>query len=249
MKHVRIIFLIFGIIFFNISLYGNPIENLKGKMAIDKGNKLLAKGDYDNALKEYQRAKKHIEDSDILYYNIANTFFKKGDYLASTMAYDYAKNYAKEKTEPDLKASIYYNSGINNTSMENYQAAIDDFIESLSVKPNDSDTVSALEYARKKLKESQSSGGQGHGQGNEQSQDQNRGGNQNRDSNEEDEDDKYNKNKPPSNNNKSDSNKGRKESITREEAQRILDALRSDRNDVDNTKQDYSGGDKIDKDW
>ncbi len=248
MKHIKTIFsiLIFCIIFFNTSLYANPIEYWKGKVAIDKGNKLLSKGDYDNALKEYEKAKNYIENSDVLYYNIANTFFKKGDYLGSTMAYDYAKKYiVKEKIDVDLNASIYHNSGINNINKRDYQAAIDDFIEALAMKPKDSDTISALEYARKKLKESQSSGGQGGGGGDNNKNnnglepdkpEDNKGNNQNKRNNKEQQ-------------NKPNSSESSKDKISREEAERILDALRNDRDDTDNTKQNYGGGSKIDKDW
>ena len=250
MKHIKIIFstLIFCIIFFNTSLYANPIEYLKGKVAIDKGNKLLSKGDYDNALKEYEKAKNYIENSDVLYYNIANTFFKKGDYLGSTMAYDYAKKYIdKEKTDTDLNASIYHNSGINNINKRDYQAAIDDFIEALSIKPKDSDTISALEYARKKLKESQSSGGQG-GNGSGRNNNQNKNGSE-PDKPEENKDNNENKKNNQEQQNKPHSSESSKDKISREEAERILDALRNDRDDTDNTKQNYGGGSKIDKDW
>ncbi len=227
------------------AIFANPIDYVKGKLAMDKGNTLLEKGNYDNALKEYEKAKGFLKESDILYYNIANTFLKKGDYLGSTMAYEYAKNYMTEKTSDKLKSDIYYNSGINNIEMEKYSDAIVDLIEALKIKPKDSSSISALEYARKRLKEQQQ---EQNSSTNSEEQDDNSSGDE---SDENSESDNNSDNQGGQNQVEQQQQQKDKEktTITQEEAKRILDALRRDRDDSEDTKQNYKGGRKIENDW
>ncbi len=226
----------------------NPIDYVKGKFAMDKGNSLLAKGNYDNALKEYEKAKGFLQESDILYYNIANTFLKKGDYMGSTMAYEYAKKYMSEKTSDKLKSDIYYNSAINNIEMEKYAEAITDLIEALKVQPKNNDTISALEYARKRLKEQQQE--QSNSSNDQQEKDQS--GNNNNDE-QDDNSNNNNENNQERDNQveqtEQDNSAKDKASITQEEAKRILDALRNDRDDSEDTRQNYKGGRRIENDW
>ncbi len=236
--------LIFYSIFFCFSLFASPldyIDHIKGKLAMDKGNEMLNKGNYDGALKEYEKAKGFLKESDILYYNIANTFLKKGDYLGSTMAYEYAKKYMTEKTSDKLKSDIYYNSGLNNIEMEKYSEAITDLIEALKVNPKSTDSVSALEYARKRLKEQE----QSHSSEN---QDDNSGGN---DENNDEQNNSNNDNDNGENEQQELEQKDNndKSSITPEEAKRILDALRRNRDDSEDTKQNYKGGRRLENDW
>ncbi len=248
MKKTNITFyiLIFCTIFcYSNLLAANPIDYARGKFAMDKGNELLSKGNYDSALKEYERAKSFLNESDILYYNIANTFFKKGDYMGSTMAYEYAKNYISEKTSNKLKSDIYYNSGVNHIEMENYSEAIVDLIEALKVNPKSSNSISALEYARKRLEEQEKQ----QNSSNDQQDDSD-----NSEQNDSDEDGDSDDNNQDSENEQEQSQEqvdqsNNKDSITPEEAKRILDAIRNDRDDSEDTRQNYKGGKNLENDW
>lgn len=246
MKNMKKIYiLILYTIFCCSNLQANPLDFLKGKLAMDKGNKLLSKGNYDNALKEYEKAKSFLNESDILYYNIANTFLKKGDHMGSTMAYEYAKNYMTDKTSDKLKSSIYYNSAINHIEMENYSDAIVDLIEALKVNQKNNDSISALEYARKRLKEQQQEQQQSNSS---DEQDDSGDSEQNDSDNDGQSDDNQNSQNEQEQSQEQDQG-DKKDSITPEEAKRILDALRSDRDDSEDTRQNYKGGRNLEYDW
>lgn len=217
-------------LFFSASLFAvNPVDELIGKYHTDKGNVYLKKGDYEKALFEYTLAKKSIPENEKIEYNIGNVFFAEGDHQKARISYENTKELFTKKTGANFKSQVYYNSGINSIKLLDYDRAISELIQSLKLNPNDKDAATALEYARKQKK----SGNQGKNS-NPPKNSENNG----------------KKNEQPENSDEpSDANPSDKDlPISKEEAKRILDGLRSKREEKQKTDQKYSGG-GVDKDW
>lgn len=152
------VLLIFLILF--SSSYAFSLNEFTAKIDVDRANRLLRKGDYDNAISLYEKALSKLPKSPEIYYNMGTTLSSMGEMDSAVQAFDMAKKNFTEKTSKDIKNSTYYNAGISKIEMEDYAGAIEELIEALVNKPNDSNAKSALEYAKKKLEEQKKNSGE-----------------------------------------------------------------------------------------
>ena len=152
------VLLIFLILF--SSSYAFSLNEFTAKIDVDRANRLLRKGDYDNAISLYEKALSKLPKSPEIYYNMGTTLSSMGDMESAVQAFDMAKKNFTEKTSKDIKNSTYYNAGISKIEMEDYSGAIEELIESLVNNPNDNNAKSALEYAKKKLEEQKKNSGE-----------------------------------------------------------------------------------------
>lgn len=260
------------------SSYAFSLNEFTAKIDVDRANRLLRKGDYDNAISLYEKALSKLPTSPEIYYNMGTTLSSMGDMESAIQAFDMAKKNFTEKTPKDIKNSTYYNAGISKIEMEDYAGAIEELIEALVNKPDDNNAKSALEYAKKKLEEQKKNSGESvqnnsnqddansnqnseDNQDNNNNQNNNNNGN-NQDNNEQNNQDNQNNNNQDNNqnndnqnnqNNNQDNNNGSdngddEEKNTQTDIDRLLDSLRQYRKDKENDDQYYGGG-RIDKDW
>ena len=152
------VLLVFLILF--SSSYAFSLNEFTAKIDVDRANRLLRKGDYDNAISLYEKALSKLPKSLEIYYNMGTTLSSMGEMDSAVQAFDMAKKNFTEKTSKDIKNSTYYNAGISKIEMEDYAGAIEELIEALVNKPNDSNAKSALEYAKKKLEEQKKNSGE-----------------------------------------------------------------------------------------
>ena len=152
------VLLLFLILF--SSSYALSLNEFTAKIDVDRANRLLRKGDYDNAISLYEKALSKLPTSPEIYYNMGTTLSSMGDMESAVQAFDMAKKNFTEKTSKDIKSSTYYNAGISKIEMEDYAGAIEELIESLVNNPNDNNAKSALEYAKKKLEEQKKNSGE-----------------------------------------------------------------------------------------
>ena len=152
------VLLVFLILF--SSSYAFSLNEFTAKIDVDRANRLLRKGDYDNAISLYEKALSKLPKSPEIYYNMGTTLSSMGDMESAVQAFDMAKKNFTEKTSKDIKNSTYYNAGISKIEMEDYSGAIEELIESLVNNPNDNNAKSALEYAKKKLEEQKKNSGE-----------------------------------------------------------------------------------------
>ena len=155
----RIKILLLFLILFSSS-YAFSLNEFTAKIDVDRANRLLRKGDYDNAISLYEKALSKLPKSPEIYYNMGTTLSSMGDMESAVQAFDMAKKNFTEKTSKDIKSSTYYNAGISKIEMEDYAGAIEELIESLVNNPNDNNAKSALEYAKKKLEEQKKNSGE-----------------------------------------------------------------------------------------
>lgn len=270
------VLLVFLILF--SSSYAFSLNEFTAKIDVDRANRLLRKGDYDNAISLYEKALSKLPTSPEIYYNMGTTLSSMGDMESAVQAFDMAKKNFTEKTSKDIKSSTYYNAGISKIEMEDYAGAIEELIESLVNNPNDNNAKSALEYAKKKLEEQKKNSGesaqnnnndnQDNANSNQNSQDNqnnnNDNQNNNQDNNQENQDNQNNNennqnndnqenNNQDNNQNNQDNNNGNnsqndEEQNAQTDIDRLLDSLRQYRKDKENDDQYYGGG-RIDKDW
>ena len=256
----RIKVLLLFLILFSSS-YAFSLNEFTAKIDVDRANRLLRKGDYDNAISLYEKALSKLPTSPEIYYNMGTTLSSMGEMDSAVQAFDMAKKNFTEKTSKDIKSSTYYNAGISKIEMEDYAGAIEELIEALVNNPNDNNAKSALEYAKKKLEEQKKNSGESAQNNNNDNQDdansnqnnqdnnnQNNQNNQNNNENNQNNDNQENNNQNNQDNNNGNDNRDDEEKNTQTDIDRLLDSLRQYRKDKENDDQYYGGG-RIDKDW
>lgn len=211
----RIKVLLLFLILFSSS-YAFSLNEFTAKIDVDRANRLLRKGDYDNAISLYEKALSKLPTSPEIYYNMGTTLSSMGEMDSAVQAFDMAKKNFTEKTSKDIKSSTYYNAGISKIEMEDYAGAIEELIEALVNNPNDNNAKSALEYAKKKLEEQKKNSGesaqnynndnQDDANSNQNNQDNNNQNNQNNQNNNNNQDNNQNNQENQDNQNNNENN-------------------------------------------
>ena len=199
-------------------------------------NRLMKKGNYEEAITLYEKALNKMPNSPEIFYNMGTAMTSIGDFNSASQLYDMAKKNFTDKTSKQIKSIIHYNAGINKIEMENYYDAINELVESLVNTPNDKNAKRALEYAQKRLNKQNNNNTGPITNNSEENQDGN--------NNEKNSDDNNNQN--DSEQNQNDDNQEKKDD--KSDINRLLESLRQFRKDKDNDDQYYGGG-IIDKDW
>ena len=274
----RIKVLLLFLILFSSS-YAFSLNEFTAKIDVDRANRLLRKGDYDNAISLYEKALSKLPTSPEIYYNMGTTLSSMGEMDSAVQAFDMAKKNFTEKTSKDIKSSTYYNAGISKIEMEDYAGAIEELIEALVNNPNDNNAKSALEYAKKKLEEQKKNSGESAQNNNNDNQDDansnqnnqdnnnqnNQNNNNNQDNNQNNQDNQNNDNQDNNNqnnngennqnnqNNNQDNNNNNDNGDDEEKnTQTDIDRLLDSLRQYRKDKENddqYYGGGRIDKDW
>ncbi len=115
----------------------------------NKGNQLYKKGDYQKAQEYYQKAEIEKPESSEIKYNLGNNWHQQ------KLWEEALQNYQKAlQSIPDLnQAQIYYNMGNTFYRLEQYPEAIEAYKKCLEINPDDQDAKYNLEYVQKKLQE------------------------------------------------------------------------------------------------
>lgn len=114
-----------------------------------KGNALYEKGEFDEALKVYKDALLKSPESPHLHYNIGNALYQKRKFK------DAAEEYQKalRSDQPLIQEQTFYNLGNSAYRQDKLTDAIEFYKKALQLKPDDMDAKYNLEFVRKKLKE------------------------------------------------------------------------------------------------
>jgi tetratricopeptide (TPR) repeat protein len=110
-------------------------DNDKGDIWLKIGNTYSEKGDYDKAIKSYEKIIAIRPDLYETFYNLGLTYHKKGDNDKAIESYEKAIAIKSDFYEAFLnKGLAYYNKGDNDKAIEYFQKAIDikpDFYEAI----------------------------------------------------------------------------------------------------------------------
>ena len=123
-----------------------------GHKALRQGDKLYDKQDYAEAEKNYDQAVKEAPKNASTHYNKANAVYRQGRYGEAVSAYQLAAAAAKDPIE---KSDVLHNLGNAYMQQKQWGEAVKAYEQSLRLHPNQSETKSNLQLAKRKLKQQQ----------------------------------------------------------------------------------------------
>ena len=116
---------------------------------VKKGNEAYQNKEYKLALETYKGAEAELPESPALEYNMAGALHQQGNYEETV------DKYTKALNSPDiaLEAKAHYNLGNTYYRMNDFEKAIGSYQNALTIDPGDLDAKYNLELARRMLKE------------------------------------------------------------------------------------------------
>jgi tetratricopeptide (TPR) repeat protein len=190
----------------------------------NKGNKSFKDGDYSKALEYYHQAEVERPEMPELQYNIGSALYKEGKYEEA--AEKFQKSFVTEKIENEAMAQ--YNLGNVFYKMGDYQKAIQSYQKSLELVPDDLDTKYNLELARKMLKEQLKPQEQDKQQQQQKQEQQQQQKNQDEQKQEQEQDQQQQNQEQQ----KQEQQQYQEGEMTKEDAERILNALKDDEKEI-----------------
>ena len=214
--------------------------------ALRAGNKSYGRKDYESAMRHYQDAEIEKPEEPKLHYNMANTLYQQERYDEAIEKY----NKAFYTENPTLEAQTYYNQGNSLYRAGKLAEAIQAYEKCLDLTPDDMDAKYNLEFVRKKLKEMMDQ------QKQEQAQDQ-QGEKQQGEQKQEEQEESQQPEQQQQQQAQMDSTQQQpqvqpepREGMSREEAERILNALKDDEKELQKEQRRFTGGSRrVLKDW
>lgn len=112
-----------------------------------KGNRFFAEGRYEAAEKAYLDAQVGSPGKPEILYNLGNSLIKQGKYSQGIRAL----RQSADKGDAKIKTASLYNAGNALYSMGNYRESVESYVEALKLNPDDTDAKHNLELALRKL--------------------------------------------------------------------------------------------------
>lgn len=220
---------------------------------VKKGNEAYQKKDYKAALEQYRAAEADNPTSPELDYNIGTALINDGAYEE---AIDKLQK-ALRTQDISVEASAHYNMGNTYYRMNNYQNAIKEFEEALKLNPQDVDAKFNLELTRKKLKEQmkpqQDPNNQNKSdstQQQQQQQDQQNKQDQKNQDQQQQQQDQSQQDQQKQKDQQQQGQTGQPKQMTKEDAERILNALKDDEQDIQKKiRRNVQAGEYSGRDW
>ncbi|MBN2366106.1 MAG: tetratricopeptide repeat protein [Calditrichaeota bacterium] len=237
-----------AVLFFNTE----PVRANLDRGKIKKGIEAFDNSQWDESLQHFQDALLDDPDNPVAHYNVAEALYKKQKYEEALSSYEKALN----SPDANIRQNVHYNLGNTYYQMNKYQEAIQSYIKALELNPDDEDAKHNLELVRAKLKEM----AQKQPMQNQQQQQQQSGEQQQQQQNQEDQ--QQGDQQQMANAEEKDKSKDqqqqqqmqetdKKKELSKEEAERILQALRSDEKENQKLRRQKApaGRVKVEKDW
>jgi Ca-activated chloride channel family protein len=222
---------------------------------INKGVDKYDKQKYTDAEVDFRKVVEGSPNNFEANFNLGDSYYKQKKYEDAIKSYD---NALKNTTSDNSKAKVYHNIGNALLKSNKIQESVDAYKNALKLNPNDDDTKYNLSYAlellknkdkKQKQKNDQNKNDQNkNDKNNQKNQNQNQ---QNKDQNKKDQ--KQNQ-QPQNQEAKQDNTKQQQQpkenKISKQEAQRILDALKNNEKDLQKKLRKKTGEARpTDKDW
>ncbi len=250
LKHIRINYFLFFFLSSAFCILSSPLSAQQEKKLIHEGNKQYENKKFGEAEKEYSKALNKNKDSYKGAFNLGDAYYQQGKYEQAAEQFQLLTHRATSK---DTLSKAYHNLGNALLKSKKYEEGVNAYKNALKNNPNDEETRYNLAYAQQMLKQQQQQ--QNKDKKNEDKKDdkenkdnkdqQNKDKNDEKDKKENKEQDKKEENKD----NKQEE-KPKKEEISKEDANRLLDALQNDEKNLQD-KRKKAKGIKVDieKDW
>jgi tetratricopeptide (TPR) repeat protein len=211
------------------------------KKLVRQGNSEYEDGNFAEAEVEYRKA---LTENPNYYkgkFNLGDAMYNLENYEESGKIFN---ELAEANLNPEQKSKVHYNQGNNLMQEQKYGEAVEAFKKSLRLNPDDYDAKYNLEYARKKLAEQQQQQQQNQDQNQDQDkqdqedkqdqkdqQDQDKNDEQ-KDQDQKDQQDKQDQKQDQKQNDKKDQKQDQQQqqqqNISKQDAQRMLEALKND---------------------
>lgn len=185
-------------------------------------------------------------------FNLGDAIYKQGRYEEALE--EFKNSLALAKTDEE-KASIFHNIGNTFLKNQKLQESISAYREALKLNPNDMETKYNLSYALKQM-QNQQNNQQNQDQQNDQNKDQNQDQqnqdqqNQDENKNEDQKQDQEQNKDQKQNQDQQQQQQEPKDEISKEEAQRILDALKNNEAELQKKMREQKAQKtNVEKDW
>ena len=203
-----------------------------------EGNRAYNSGDFREAWLSYRRAEEKAPESPNVQFNMGNALYRQVDSTMLRFSPDEARqlqeqarqlfqNAAETHTDHRQVAAAHFNAGNTHLREQNWPAAIEEYKKSLRLNPNDMEAKQNLVFAQAMNEQqppcpnSQCQDNQDDNDDNNDDQDQNQ--DQDQDQNEDNQDNDNNDNNNDNNNDRD--GQQPQPNISKEDAQRMLDAM------------------------
>lgn len=199
----------------------------QARKLIRKGNKEFDKGNYSQAELSFRQAQAVDTASGDITYNIGNSLYMQKKYDKALGGYQKSLQQTKD---PARLATNLHNAGNALFKLNKYQESVEAYKKALRLNPSDNQTRYNLALAQQKLKDQQKNNNQNNKNNKDQNKDKNK-------QNKKDNKDKKNDQKKDNKDNKQNQNQNQKQQqqqqqpkISKQDAQRMLDALQTGEN-------------------
>lgn len=240
MRWIKIIF-IYSLVMVTMNAFAQ-----KERKYIRQGNKEFENANFENSEVSYRKAvdleeKKTHKPA----FNVGDALYKQEKYEDAIEQFNSLADVEVSKEE---KAKIYHNIGNSLLQSNKLQESIDAYKNALRNNPNDMETKYNLAYAQKKLEEQEQQQDQNQDK-NKDKQDQNQDQqDQDKDKNDQNQDQEKDKQEQ----NKDQEQEQQQPQISKEDAERILQALANDEKDTQEKVKEQQAAAakvKVEKEW
>lgn len=220
----------FIIFFLVIVLSASSAYAQKEKKRVRQGNSEYEDGNFQDAEKEYRKALMEKPGYAKGTFNLGDAMYEQENYEESNKLFT---EVVERSANADQKASAYYNLGNTFMKETKFQESVEAYKNSLRLKPDDANAKYNLEYARKKLNEQQQQQQQKQDKNQDQENKDQDKKDQDKKDQEQDQKDNDKKDQDKKDQNKADQEKDQQQKqqpqqISKQDAQRMLDALKND---------------------
>jgi tetratricopeptide (TPR) repeat protein len=209
---------------------------------IKEGNNAFRQEQYDSALERYQMAEAERPESPEIDYDIAGVLHKQEKYEEAVERYNKALN----SQDASVNSRAQYNLGNTYFRMDDFAKAIASYQKALEADPSDLDAKFNLELARRKLKDQLKPDEKQNKPDQQQQQQQ-----QDKQQDKKQQDQKKQEQQQNEQQDQQDQQQAQEQKpISKEDAERILNALKDDEEDTQKkVSRQLTGGDYSGNDW
>jgi tetratricopeptide (TPR) repeat protein len=231
----------------------NLLAQGAGRRQVAEGNKYFGEEKYDEANNKYRDAEVSNPESPIVHFNIGDALYKKRKYEEALEAY---RKSLQKSDDVQLQAQSYYNLGNALYRLNKWPESILAYQQALKLNPDDKDAKYNLEYVRAKMKENAQKQPQDQQQqqqqsGSNQQDQQNQDDQQKNDQQQQDQQQQnQQQNEKQEEQQQAAQQKKDKEQLSKEDAARMLEALRNQEKEAQKQRQiKAQGRARVEKDW
>jgi tetratricopeptide (TPR) repeat protein len=247
MKDLKIMSLLITIIFSLIGAQLSFSQSLRG--LVNEGVENYNESDFPDAEVNFKKGVEKAPENFEAKFNLGDAFFKQERYDEALKSFQSAIPLAKNDFE---KSKVHYNIGNSLLKSQKVKESIEEYKQSLKLNPDDQEAKYNLSYALELLKNQDQQQQDKQDKNQDQNKDQDKNQDQNQQDQKEDQQkqqDQQQQNQKPEQDNKKQQQQ-QPQKISKEEAERILEALKDNEKDLQKELRKIKGRRvKTDKDW